>query len=295
MSFGRSKAKTSSTQSTSGTSTTSVDPWSRAAYENQTAGILGAAKAYSDSPYQAYDGPLVANLSTDQVRARELANNSVGAWSGILGDATTATKNAMGYDGTDVSSWFNPYEDSVVAATARDYDQGLATNLNQYNDSVAMRGAFGNVSRDLGETDLRSKAVNDKADALARLRYQGYNDARDAGFRSQQAQFQGAGILGQQAGQAQQFTQNDVSMLEQLGATSQQIEQAKLDAAKAQYDAAAADRLQKLMIELNARSGILGALPMGQTTTSSGTGTSSGTSKNSSFQFAPSITFGIGG
>lgn len=287
MSFGKSKSKSSSTQSQSGTSTTTIDPYSRAQREQQTAGLLGAVQNYTAKPYQSYTKPMVADLSGDQVKARELASSNVGNWGGILGDAEATTKGALGYDGTDVSAWMNPFEESVVAATGRDYDENTARQLNEYNDGVAMRGAFGNVSRDLGETDLRRRAVIDKADAQARLRYTGFNDARNAGFQSQQAQYQGAGILGNLATQKQQLGQNDVAMMEQLGASEREIEQAKLLADRAEFDKAAADELNKLMLELQARQGILSSIPYGQSTTSSGTGSSSGSSSNTSFSFAP--------
>ena len=277
LSGGKSKQKSSQT----GTSTTTADPASLARYNEQSQGILNTAQAYAATPYQKYQGPYAASLSGDETKARELARGSAGQWQGLLGDAETAAKSGLDYDGSDVSTWMNPFEDSVVAAASRDYDESTARQLNEYNDGVAMRSAFGNSSAALGESELRRTAINDKTDALARLRYAGFNDARNAGFQSQQAKYQGAGILSDLGAKRQGMSQSDVAMLEGLGATERQIEQMRIDAERAEWDAAAADRLRKTMLELEARRGILGANPMGQSTNSSGT--ASGTNSNIGF------------
>lgn len=292
MSFGKSKSKQSGTQSQSGTSTTTVDPWAKSQFENQTKGILDTTTAYTQSPFEKYTGQSVAGLSPDQIKARELASGSVGNWQGILGDAEAAAKSGLGYDASDPSKYYNRFESDVIDATGAYYDEQLARQINQQNDAVAMRGAFGNSSRDLGEAEIRRGGALDKAKAMADLKYAGYKDAVDTGFRDAANQYQGAGILGGLAGQKQQLGQNDVAMLESLGATSREIEQLTLDAARAEFDREAADRVNKLLLELQTRQGILGSTPMGQTTTSSGTGTSSGTTSSSQFSFAPKFSFG---
>lgn len=292
MSFGSSKNKTKSSQTSTGTSTTTVDPWAKGQFETQTKGILDTTLGYTQKPFESYTGPMVADLSPMEQQARTQATANVGNYGGLLNDAEAGAKSGMAFDGSDVSKWYNPYEDSVINASGAYFDEELARQLNQQNDAVAMRGAFGNVSRDLGEAELRRGATMDKARAMAEMKHAGYRDAVDTGFRAQQGQYQGAGILGNLAGQKQQLAANDVAMLESLGASAREVEQAKLDASRAEFDREAADRLQKLMLELQTRQGILSSTPMGQTTTSSGTGTSSGTTTSSGFQFAPKFSFG---
>lgn len=277
MSFSASKNKTKGTQTSSGTSTTSVDPWSKSQYENQTRDMLDRTLQYTQGTQ-----PTVAGMSESQTRARELANGSAGSWQGILGEAEDATRGGLSYDASDPSKYYNPYEAEVINSTGAFFDEELARQLNAQNDSVAMRGAFGNVSRDIGEAELRRGATMDKAKAMADLKYQGYRDAVDTGFRDQQGQYQGAGILGDLGAQRQQLSQNDVAMFEQLGATEREIEQAMLKG-----------ELDKLLLELQVRQGILGSTPFGQTTTQSGTGTSTGTS--SGMNIGGSLSFGPGG
>lgn len=276
MSFSSNKSKQKSSQTSQGTSTTTMDPWSKAQFENQTAGILDATTAYTQG-----NAPTTAGLSPEQIRARELAGANVGNYEGILGDAQAGAAAGMNYDASDPSKYYNPYEQQVVDSTSAMYDQELAKQINQQNDAVAMRGAFGNTSRDFGDAEIRSNGVRDKAAAIAALKYQGYKDAQATGFQDAANKYTGAGILGQLAGTKQQLGQNDVAMLESLGATTREIEQAQIKG-----------ELDKLLLELQVRQGILGSTPFGQTTTSSGSGTSQGTTTSSGFKFAPSFSFG---
>lgn len=274
MSFGKSKTKTSQQQSQSGTSSTTVDPWAKAQYENQTKGILDATLAYTQG-----NQPTVASMNPMMEKARELATGSTGNWRGILGDAEAAAKTGVNYDPGDVSRYYNPFENDVINSVGSYYDEQLARQLNEQNDAVAKRGAFGNVSRDLGEAELRRGGAMDKARAMAELKYQGYRDAVDTGFRDASNKYAGAGILGSLGGQIQQLSQNDIAQLEGLGVTQREIENAMMRG-----------ELDKLLLEIQVRQGILGATPYGTTTTSTGTGSSSGTGSTSNF----GLSFGMG-
>ena len=287
MSLSGGKSKTKGSQTSSGTSTTTADPASMAEYQRQTGGILDTTTKYTSQPYERFGGKMIAGMDPMQTRAREVAGGNVGVWKGMLDDAEGATKTGLTYDGKDPSAWYNKFESDVIDSLDSTYDEEQARQINQMNDSIAQRGAFGNVSTTLGEAELRRGITRDKAAAISNLKYSGFKDARDAGFRAQEGQYAGAGILGSLAGQRQTMGQADVAMLEELGMGAREIEQLQLDAERAEWDKAAADRLQKVMLELEMRRGVLGALPFGQTTTSSGSGTSSGTSSNTSFSFAP--------
>lgn len=289
MSFGSSKNKSKSTQSTSGKSTTTVDDWSKGQYESQAKGILDATAAYNAKPFEKYTGEMVAGLSPEQQRARQLASENVGKYAGILGEAADATRAGLNTDLIDVSRYQNPYERSVADAAGAYYDEQLDSQINANKARATQSGAYGGSRHGVAEGELMRTSANDRAKMMADLKYKGYQNSQDMALKEAQNKYQGAGILGNIAAQGQQLGQNDVAMMEQLGATSQQIEQAKLDASRAEFDREAADRLQKLMIELESRRGILSATPFGQTTTSSGTGSSSGSSSSSSFGFAPSF------
>lgn len=293
MSF--SKSKTKSSQQQSGSSTTTVDPWAKSQYEANTKGILDTVNNYTSKPFTPYTGEMVAGMSPDQIRARELASSNVGNWQGILGDSEAAAKEGLSYDAADPSRFYNRFETDVVDATGRLYDEELARQINQQNDAVAQRGAFGNSSRELGEGEIRRGGALDKAKAIAQLKYAGYKDAVDTGFRQQAGQYQGSGILGSLATQKQQLGQNDVAMLEQLGATEREMEQAKLLAARAEFDRQAEEEYKNLVLQIQARQGILSSTPYGTSTTSSGqsSGTGSTTGMSAGLSFGPKgLSFG---
>lgn len=285
MSMSKSKTKTSGTQS--GTSTTTADAGSLDRYNTQSQGILDTVAGYK--PYEAYKGAMVAGLTPDQIKARETANSSVGNWQGILGDAETSTKAAMGYDGTNVDAWLNPYISEVVDANGAYMDEQLAKQRTDNQARQTVNGSYGGSRHGVADAELARTSVMDRAKMQADLKSQGFTQAQQAGFQNQQAQYQGAGILGGMATAKQQLSQSDVSMLEQLGANEQQINQMKLDAERAEWDKEAADRLQKTILELQARSGILSSNPFGTSTTSSGSssGTTSGTTMGASLAFGP--------
>ena len=286
MSFGKSKTKSSQTQS--GTSNTTVDPWAKSQYEAQTGGILDSVHNYTNQPFKSYTGDMVAGLSPEQQQARSLAGGAVGNWQGILGDAEGAAHAGLDFNPADVSQYYNPYESQVVDASGAYFDEQLAKNLSANGARATMSGAYGGGRQGVAEAELMRTSGMDRSKLMSDLRYKGFNDARDTGFRKQQADYQGAGILGNLAGQRQQFSQNDVGMMEQLGATSREIDQAKLLASRAEFDREAKDQLDKLLLELQARQGILGATPYGTSTTSSGTGSSSG----SNTSFSGGLSFG---
>lgn len=289
MSFGKQKSKSSQQSS----SQTTVNPWSQQQYNTQSQGMLDAVGKYTSQPFNPYKGEMVAGLGQGEQAARNIASANVGSTGGLLDSAIGGVNNAMGYDGTDVSRWYNPYEKQVVDATGAYFDQNLQQNLSQNNARATQSGAFGGSRHGVADAELMRSSGMDKAKMMADLRYQGYGDARNAGFQNQQAQYQGAGLLAGLAGEKQANWQRDADYMSKLGATDREIEQAKLLANRAEFDRAAKDQYDKLMLELQTRQGILGATPM--TLNNSSQGTATGKTTNMGFDLANIWAAGSGG
>lgn len=139
---------------------------------------------------------------------------------------------------------------------------------------------------------------------LANAGFQQQTNQFNAGAQEQaaQRQLQASGVMGNLAGQLQQNFQQNAQLMRQLGLDDRQIEQARLDAQRAEFDRAAADRLQRLQLELQARTGLLGSTPMLTNQASSGTasGSSSGTTSGTEWGLSglynsKTGAFGIGG
>ncbi len=283
MSFGKSKSKSSQQSS----SQTTVNPWSQQQYDTQTKGMMDAVGKYASQPFNPYTGQMVAGLGQGEQAAKDIASANVGSTGGILDTAISGVNNAMGYDGTDVSRWYNPFQQEVVDATGAYFDENLQQNLSQNNARATQSGAFGGSRHGVADAELMRTSGMDRAKLLADLKYQGYGQAQQAGFQNQQAQYQGAGLLSGLAGEKQANWQRDADYMSKLGATDREIEQAKLLADRAEFDRAAKDQYDKLMLELQTRQGILGATPFTTNTNATGSATGSNTSFSGSVGFGP--------
>lgn len=343
LSGGRSKTKQSSTQNQ--TSSTALTDWSKNQWEDQTRGILDTTKSYTTQPFKSYTNPMVAGLSDNEQKARQMVTAGSGS-NGILGDAVGAA-NAGGalswtpesvkgptevsyrtFDPSRVEARMNPYEKNVVAAADAYSDEQLGKRLSENQARATQSGAFGGSRHGVADAELMRTSNMDRSQRQADLRYRGWNDAvagderetagalgadtynsqsgyqarlTDATRRDNAAQFgvqqkfQQAGILGSLAGQKNAEWQQQASMLAQMGATDRDIEQAKLLADRAEFDREAADQLQKFMIELQTRQGILSSTPLMTTNTSSGTGSSTGSTSGMQFGMSFAPTSGTGG
>ena len=271
LSFGSSKSKSSSTQ------TNTLNPWSQREFDTQKAGILGTLDKYNtNNPYRAYTGPMVANMTAPEQRARQIASTNVGSTAGILDDAEGAIRTGMSYDAADPSRYFNPFEDQVVDGVLGDIER--SRGMQRVNDAqgATSAGAWGGSRHGVADSLTNEGALRTAGSTAANLRQKGYRDAVQTGFQQQQGQYQGAGLLGQTAEQKQAAWMRDAEVMSQLGASEREIEQAKLLADRAEFDREAADQYQRLMLELQTRQGLLGATPI--LTNSTGTGKQSGSS-----------------
>lgn len=141
---------------------------------------------------------------------------------------------------------------------------------------------------------LAANAATQNQGILANAGFEQQTNQFNAGAQEQaaQRQLQASGVMGNLAGQLQQNFQQNAQLMRQLGLDDRQIEQARLDAQRAEFDRAAADRLQRLQLELQARTGLLGSTPMLTNQASSGTasGSSSGTTSQNGWGLSAGFT-----
>lgn len=273
--LGASKSKTKSTENNS------LNQWSQSQFEGQKSGIMGAIDKYNQSsPYKAYTGPMVAGLSGRENQARDIAGAKVGSTDTMWGDAAGAIRGGMSYDAADPSRYFNPYEDQVVNAAMGDIE--LQRQRQRVNDSqgATTSGAWGGSRHGVADSLTNEAAMRTGASTAAGLRQSGYRDAVDTGFRQQQGQYQGASMLGDAAQGQQASWMQDANYLNSLGATERDIQQMQYLASRAEFDREAADQLQRLQMELQTRTSLLGMTPM--VTNSQSTGKTSGMSVSAS-------------
>ena len=206
---------------------------------------------------------------------------------------SSAYDRATGLLGTDVGSVNTGrltqagFEQQAQAQNAAAQNAALAANVAAQNQRESERAQMAQ------QAGMFSADVNNQG-LLANAGFQQQTNQFNAGAQEQaaQRQLQASGVMGNLAGQLQQNFQQNAQLMRQLGLDDRQIEQARLDAQRAEFDRAAADRLQRLQLELQARTGLLGSTPMLTNQTSSGTasGTSSGTKSENGWGLSAGFT-----
>jgi hypothetical protein len=223
-----------------------------------------------------------AEQYANEARDRQITDNqaratAAGAYGGSrhgIADAEIRRKAAMDTASMNADLLYRGYNDAMAAD---ERESGNLMAADQYN-SQAGYGANVYNANARGAADL----YNSQSGYNARMADAQRRDAA-AQFASQR-KFQEAGLLGNLSQQKAAQMAQQAQLLEQFGATEREIEQARLLADRAEFDREAADRLNKFMLELQVRQGILGSTPMMQTQTSSGTGTRNQSGTNFGFE-----------
>lgn len=190
--------------------------------------------------------------------------------------------------GTDLSTYMNPYTQSVIGSSLNALDTQRRAGLTQAYDAAAKAKAFGGSRQAIQEGVVNAAAQQQAGSLVANLMAQNYGQAQAAAqadiARAMQAQqlnqaagltgaglgLQGAATLGQLAGAGQEAYLTGATGA--LGAQQllQQQQQADLTAAEQAYRERQQFPLQQLQIPLQA----LGATPYGSTQTQTGQGQS---------------------
>jgi hypothetical protein len=173
-------------------------------------------------------GEAISPLNADQNRAFDMIRGNVGLGAADTATALSAARRAAGgVNAGDISSFYNPYEDSVVGNTINDLSRARDINLLGINSAAEAAGAFGGdravLARALASEDFNRNI----AQSVAGLRYNGYNAATDSAFRNNSALVSGAGSLldavGTQRGDAYQDAGAVMGVGDQLRAYQQSL------------------------------------------------------------------------
>lgn len=252
---------------------------------------LNAAYQVSGNLMGPYSGQRVAGMVPGQLNNVNALQNNVGSTNPAFAFAQNVTANATGYNpsqvnpgylsGMDLSSYMNPYTQSVISSGLGAIDQQRQMALNQNADQAIRAGAFGGSRHGVTEALTNAQAGMQAGQLASNLMGQNFSQAQSAAqndlSRNYQAQLanQQAGLQGvatnlqaanQLGGLAQQGQQSYLQGLAAAQAGQDAIQaqnQNVLDARKQYYTEQQQFPLQKLQIPLQA----LGMTPYGQTQT----------------------------
>lgn len=239
---------------------------------------FSAAQNVASIPYQAYQGPRIAQFRPQEQQAFQMAEQAATSRIGQpqLAQALTAAQQAAGYSPAqfqqNVQGFMSPYQESVVDATMRRLAQTRAERDAETRARLASARAFGNERRGVYEAQLAAEQDLNTQQTLANLYQQGYGQA--AGLASQLPTQQLAGAA-QLAGLSNQMISQEQArqqMLMGAGQAQRQMAQQNLDLAYQDFLAQRGYPMEQLKVLQSGISGTPALTSTTQTTTAPGQG-----------------------
>lgn len=239
---------------------------------------FSAAQNVASIPYQAYQGPRIAQFRPQEQQAFQMAEQAATSRIGQpqLAQALTAAQQAAGYSPAqfqqNVQGFMSPYQESVVDATMRRLAQSRAERDAETRARLASSRAFGNERRGVYEAQLAAEQDLNTQQTLANLYQQGYGQA--AGLASQLPTQQLAGAA-QLAGLSNQMISQEQArqqMLMGAGQAQRQMAQQNLDLAYQDFLAQRGYPMEQLKVLQSGISGTPALTSTTQTTTAPGQG-----------------------
>lgn len=169
---------------------------------------------------------------------------------------------AAGMNMPDISAFQNPYNQQVIDTTMADLERQRQMQQNLLGAQATTARAFGGSRQGIAEAETNRAFAQQGGQLAAQLRQQGFNTALQAAQGQQGQQLAAAGQLGNLSQQGFNMGQAINQQQQQFGTMQQAINQALIDAAKAQYSGFTGSPMTSLSAPLAA----LGAADMGQQT-----------------------------
>lgn len=197
----------------------------------------GAAQQVASIPYQAYQGPRIAQFRPAEEQGFQTAINAATNQVGMpqLQQATGVAERAAGYTPQqfqqDVSGFMSPFQTNVIDATMARLAQNRAERDAATKAQMASSRAFGNERRGVYEAQLAGEEDLNTAQTLANLYNQGYSQASGLAQNLPGQQLAGAQALAGYGQQALGNQQSYAAMLQGVGQGQRGMAQQNLDLA----------------------------------------------------------------
>lgn len=199
--------------------------------------LVSRAKSIADTPYQAYDGQRVADLTGNEKQAYDLSTTGYKP----AQDAFTAEKGQVdalannGFSGANIDKYMNPYVTNVVDRSLDAEKRSFDTRLGDIGAKSATMGAFGGSQQAL----LESQATKDHLYASGDIAAKGYGDAYDkavsAWGQDNQRMLSAAQAYSRAGNDITNMTGAQITDLLKTGGANRMIDQMKLDNQYSQF------------------------------------------------------------
>ena len=209
----------------------------------------------ADIPFQPYTGEMVAGLTPDQLQAMQATRGLFGQAMGLdprsalagLARRETPTVQAASLLDTDIARYQDPYTEQVLEPALADIQRRQDIAQQRAQSRAIRAGAFGGSRSAILEAEATRPFAEEAAQTIAGLRSAGFGQAlgmaeRDAARRQQaainqanlelRARQQQAGLLGGELGEQYRT----LGLLSGIGGQQQALEQARLQAQRAEFE-----------------------------------------------------------
>jgi hypothetical protein len=181
------------TKNQTSTTNTAPNPQAGAAYQS----LLQRASGVADTPYQSYNGELVAPVNAQQNLGIGNINQGAGfAQPYIQQAAQYATNAAQPLTAEDIARYSDPYTQQVINATEGQFAHDNAVQQQGVLGNAAAQGALGGNRVGVAQALTAEGQQRAQAPVIAGLRSQGYNTGLNTAMNQQQQQAQAAYSLG---------------------------------------------------------------------------------------------------
>lgn len=233
---------------------------------SQLQDIWSRVQSAASTPYQAYGGQQVADLSGTQRAGIDAITAAQGSAMPYFNQAADyARTGASAIDPAAISRYQNPFTQQVVDATRADFNRQNAIQQNQLKGNAALKGALGGNRVGVMQAELAANQRRAQDPVIANLYSSGYDKALGAAQGDRAAAAQGAYTFGALAPSIQNAQISGAQAQIGAGGLEQGVDQAKLTAAFNDYLRAQAYPYQQA--GFMASTGLPAVTSMGGTTT----------------------------
>ena len=221
-------SQTTTTQST-------LAPWQESYWQNQ----VGQAQNLANTPYTAYSGQRVANLTAPQQEGIQNAVANADQWRTPMSGAVSGYQSVMSPFSQDaLSPYMSPYLNGVVSNIEREGNENFSAPGgvgDKIESDFTGLGQFG--SKRMGDVMARAGELNQRETqgAVANALNTGFNQAENEYNANKAQTLMGAQGLQSAAGATQNLNAGETNALETVGGIQQQNQQQNLDVGYQNY------------------------------------------------------------
>lgn len=213
-------------------STSSTTPAALSQLQDIYSRISGAAS----TPYTPYTGELTAGLTDQQKLGISNVNTAAGSAQPYYGQAANyATQAGATISPDQIQKYSNPYTQSVINATQRQFNEQNGQQQQQVLGNAASRGALGGDRSGVAQAILAGQQQTAQAPVIAGMNQQNYTQALQAAQADRGAAGNAASLYGNLGTSAQNAAMSGAQAQIGAGTLQQQTNQAANNANYGQF------------------------------------------------------------